>query len=192
MNNAEQRRAKIRNAFLNAAFQLIMEQGYDAVTVTDIARLADYGRSTFYLHFKDKEALVWAMLEQYMSAIDERIIDSVTGLDSPLREWRAWQIIFMETDRQRQFWLMLDGELSRRLRQIQRDYLNQVFEQQLRAGQYSLMIDDVPFEIQTRFVDGAMLEILDYWLTHPEIGDAEQMAAYFFTLVFRQSPPGTA
>ena len=40
----------------------LLEQGYDAVTVADIATRADYGRSTFYLYFQDKEAVVFIFL----------------------------------------------------------------------------------------------------------------------------------
>ncbi|MEC4819453.1 MAG: hypothetical protein SAK29_40215, partial [Scytonema sp. PMC 1069.18] len=53
--------------------------------------------------------------------------------------------------------------------------------------EYSLGLD-IPPEIISRFICGAQLEILEYWLLHPEAGDAEQMAAYFFQLVFRQHP----
>jgi AcrR family transcriptional regulator len=43
-------RAAIQHALLN----LMLEKGYDAVTVTDIIDRADVGRSTFYSHFTDK------------------------------------------------------------------------------------------------------------------------------------------
>lgn len=187
MNRAEQRKDQIRLAFLNAGIELIMQKGYDAVSVADIARLADYGRSTFYLYFKDKEDLVWEMLRFQMQMLDERVIDNVQHLPTPLREWRAWQVIFYAIDLQRQFFIQMDGELSRRLRQLQKDYLNDVFTEQLRNGDYSLGLN-VPPEIAARFIVGAQVEILEYWLTHPEAGDPEQIAAYFFELVFRIHP----
>ena len=187
MKRHEQRKDQIRLAFLNAGIKLIMTQGYDAVSVAEIARLADYGRSTFYLYFKDKEALVWEMLAYQMQTLDERVKDSVQHLPTPLREWRAWQVIFYAIDQQRQFFVQMDGEFSRRLRQMQKDYLNEVFAEQLRKGEYSLGLD-VPPEVAARFIVGAQIEILEYWLTHPQAGDPEQMAAYFFQLVFRQHP----
>jgi len=179
---------RVRLAFLNAAIQLIIEKGYDAVNVTAIAERADYGRSTFYLYFRDKEELVWSLLESYMRVTDQRIQEAIVGLESPEREWRAWQIIFAEAEVQRPFFLSLDGELSRRLRQVQKDYLVAVFTEQLRAGVFSLLVD-VPPEITARFITGAILDVLEFWMQTPEIGDAPQMAAYFFQLVFRQPPP---
>jgi hypothetical protein len=44
----------------------------------------------------------------------------------------------------------------------------------------------VPPEIGARFVVGALLEILEYWLWHPEAGDAVTMTEYFFRLIFRR------
>jgi len=37
---------------------LILEKGYDTLTIEDITRQADLGRTTFYLHYKDKEELL--------------------------------------------------------------------------------------------------------------------------------------
>lgn len=177
-----------RLAFLQAGLALILEHGYDAVTVADIARVADYGRSTFYLHFKDKEDLFWEMLQHHGRVLDEQILDAVSHLKSPLREWRAWLMIFTDINKQRDVFIKMDGEMSRRLRQMQKDQLNATFERQLRNGDYSIMTD-VPPEITARFIVGGQVEILEYWLTHPEIGDAETMARYFYQLVFRQDPP---
>lgn len=41
-----------------ALVSLILERGWDAVTVRDITERADVGRSTFYVHYADKEALL--------------------------------------------------------------------------------------------------------------------------------------
>ncbi len=43
---------------------LILEKGYDAVTVTDIIERADVGRSTFYAHFSDKQDVLLSNLDQ--------------------------------------------------------------------------------------------------------------------------------
>jgi AcrR family transcriptional regulator len=44
---------------LNDAFlDLIIEKGYDAITVQDLIDRANVGRTTFYSHFQDKEQLL--------------------------------------------------------------------------------------------------------------------------------------
>lgn len=188
MNRFDNLKQRTYHDLLNAGLELIAEKGYDPVTVADIARQADYGRSTFYLHFRDKEDLVWALLKSNMAAVDAQIESVIHDLESPEREWQAWRIIFVEIDRARLFFSSLNGDLSRRLRQWHREYLVASFEQQLRDGYYSLLMD-VPPDIGSRFVVATLLELAEYWLQHPEIGDSETMAKYMYQLIFRRDLP---
>ena len=43
---------------MKAFVQLMLSEGYDAVTVERVCEQADIGRSTFYLHFHSKEAIL--------------------------------------------------------------------------------------------------------------------------------------
>jgi AcrR family transcriptional regulator len=174
-------------AFLNAGLELIMERGYDAVSVSDIAELADYGRSTFYLHFRDKEDLAWALLRMQMEALDAYIKERAQHLPTPQRELFAWKTIFETVELQREFFLKMDGQTSLRLRLVQKDHLLKLFEQSLRDGFYS-MHPDVPVELSARFVVGALIDLLEYWLIHPEQGTPEEMARHMFRLIYRQDP----
>jgi AcrR family transcriptional regulator len=175
------------SAFLNAALELIMERGYDAVSVSDIARLADYGRSTFYLHFRDKEDLGYTLLRMQTEALDRYIKERAQHLPTPQRELFAWKTIFETVEMQREFFLKMDGESSLRLRQMQKDYLLHTFERSLREGFYT-MHPDVPVELSARFVVGALIDLLQYWLLHPESGPPEEMARHMFRLIYRQDP----
>ncbi len=187
----ERARQRTKAALVEAAIALIVERGYDAVRVSDITEAANYGRSTFYLYFRDKEDLFWKILKAQMDQLDARILAAVEGMASPERERVAWRMIFEAILRARPFFLQMDGELSRRLRQLQKDYLIATYERQLREGLYSLMLD-VPPELAARFICGAILEILEYWIHHPETGDAQAMADQMYRLVFRREPPQPA
>ncbi len=186
MSTKSQRRTYL--ALFNATYELILEKGYDAVTIAEIVRRADYGRSTFYLHFKDKADVVWKMLESHAQILDEQLIDMVGNLESPLREWRAWQLIFTSIDQQRLFFQQLDSDFSGRLRQRQKALVIENYQKHLHSGFYSLDTK-VPIAISARFITGGLVEILDYWLDQPEAGNPDEMADMFFELVFRQSPP---
>ena len=58
----DRRVGKTRRALKDGLTDLILEKGYEAVTVQDIIDRADIGRSTFYAHFTDKEDLLMAIL----------------------------------------------------------------------------------------------------------------------------------
>jgi AcrR family transcriptional regulator len=58
------RRSQRTRAALKAAFiELVLSRGYEPIAVTDIIRRARIGRSTFYLHYASKEALLSEGLE---------------------------------------------------------------------------------------------------------------------------------
>jgi hypothetical protein len=61
-----QRRCRPSGIWLaqGALLALILEQGYEAVTIQDIIDRADVGRSTFYAHFLDKQQLLLSGFEQ--------------------------------------------------------------------------------------------------------------------------------
>ena len=54
----DRRVRRTRKALRDALVELILEKGYAAVTVGDIADRADVGRTTFYAHFTDKDDLL--------------------------------------------------------------------------------------------------------------------------------------
>lgn len=58
----DRRIAKSRTAIQNAFLTLLSARGFDAVTVKEIAELADVSRKTFYLHYVDKHDLLNAII----------------------------------------------------------------------------------------------------------------------------------
>jgi len=54
----DRRTQKTKKFLAEALKQLILEKGYDAVTVQDIIDRADVGRSTFYAHYEGKDQLL--------------------------------------------------------------------------------------------------------------------------------------
>ncbi|HEY1615002.1 MAG TPA: TetR/AcrR family transcriptional regulator [Rhizomicrobium sp.] len=54
----DRRIARTRQALMSAFVGEILARGYEAVSVEDIARRADVGRSTFYMHYKSKDDLL--------------------------------------------------------------------------------------------------------------------------------------
>jgi len=59
----DRRSARTRHALRGALIQLIAERGWDDVAVQDVCERADVGRSTFYSHFPNKDALLLGSLD---------------------------------------------------------------------------------------------------------------------------------
>jgi|RhiMetdeSRZDD1v2_1073273.scaffolds.fasta_scaffold886146_2 AcrR family transcriptional regulator len=57
-NHSDRRSERTRQALTSALIELMLEEGYQAVTVRQVATRARVGRATFYLHFSDKRELL--------------------------------------------------------------------------------------------------------------------------------------
>jgi AcrR family transcriptional regulator len=66
-------RDQVRQRLFTAMKQLIVQRGYDAITLADVAADAGVGRTAVYNHFPDKESvlLAWAMdeTERYLVSL---------------------------------------------------------------------------------------------------------------------------
>jgi AcrR family transcriptional regulator len=63
----DRRVQRTRKLLRESLMDLILEEGYDAISIQDITDKANLGRATFYLHFKDKDELLLDVMGQLMS-----------------------------------------------------------------------------------------------------------------------------
>ena len=70
----ERPRGELRvSSVLDAAAAVISEVGYDAATMTEIARRAESSIGTIYQYFRDKAAIGSALRERYGEALSEEL-----------------------------------------------------------------------------------------------------------------------
>jgi AcrR family transcriptional regulator len=79
----ERRQQRTRAALVAAGRQLIAEKGPDALTIADVASMADVGFGTFYGYFDSKDALLDAVIDQVLEEIGQRNDALTAGLDDP-------------------------------------------------------------------------------------------------------------
>lgn len=64
MTSRTEQKQNTREKLLAAAAQCFAEKGYSGCSIADIARQAEIAQGTMYVHFKSKEALFIAMIEE--------------------------------------------------------------------------------------------------------------------------------
>jgi len=69
----DRRVQRTRKLLRESIMALILEEGYDAISIQDITDKANLGRATFYLHFKDKDELLLDVMDQFMSEFFENV-----------------------------------------------------------------------------------------------------------------------
>jgi AcrR family transcriptional regulator len=65
----ERKQRQARQRIIEAARELFLERGFDAVSVGDIAERAEVGRTTFFRHFGDKQEVVFANEQELLETI---------------------------------------------------------------------------------------------------------------------------
>jgi len=181
----DRRISKTRRALKEALTDLILEKGYEEVTVQDVIDRADVGRSTFYAHFIDKDDLLMAILADL----------DVPGPDTS--SWKAndpafgWTLeLFRHFGSGRRLFNAVassqSGALARRETTRRLETLARAELSRLKAAR---RLDGFRLEMLVRFLVGTFIGFMDWWLrAENEHLPAEQVDHAFRSLVL----PGVA
>ena len=78
----DRRIQKTKKHLSDAFIALILEKGYEAVTIQDIIDKANVGRSTFYAHFESKEQLLFSGHQHLSNSLLDTMNDKTkSGID---------------------------------------------------------------------------------------------------------------
>jgi AcrR family transcriptional regulator len=72
MRITDRRIQKTRSLLHEALASLIHEKAYDSIAVKEILDRANVGRSTFYMHFRDKDELLVSGIHDMLSAVQSK------------------------------------------------------------------------------------------------------------------------
>jgi AcrR family transcriptional regulator len=186
----ERHKQQTRLALMRAAYDLILLHGYDAVTVGAIADHANYGRATFYLHFADKEDLVWAIMQRHYDFEANKVLEQSRSAPSPLREYLGWVAMFQDVVNDLEFYRKLQGRSEARLWERTRQYLLQQTEHNLTVGNYAANAP-LPIPFMAHFFVGATLEVMRWWRDNNYPQSAPEMAGMLFMMIYQQPPPAS-
>ncbi|HUI59122.1 MAG TPA: helix-turn-helix domain-containing protein [Steroidobacteraceae bacterium] len=105
----DRRTQRTRQALMSAFLELVFTRGYEALSAREIARRANVGRSTFYLHYAGKDALLEESLHTPSRALAACVggkltPEQLTRLLDHFREQRALNRIFF-ADPIRSLWV---------------------------------------------------------------------------------------
>lgn len=82
-------RQQLRTLIMDAARQLFVSRGVDAVTMREIAKRIGYSATSIYLHFADKEALIRAVCDTDFLALAEALKSNLT-INDPVERLLAF------------------------------------------------------------------------------------------------------
>ena len=82
--------ARLREDILDAASRLFFEQGgAEGVTMRGVAAAAGVSPPAVYLHFADKDELIFAVCQGLFTQLDEAMESAAAGIDDPIEAMKA-------------------------------------------------------------------------------------------------------
>ena len=156
----DRRVARSRRALKEALTDLILEHGYEAVTVQDVIDRADVGRSTFYAHFLDKDDLLMAILADLEIPAPDH---TTWSPDDPAFGWTLE--LFRHFGSGRRLFKAVAGSQSGPLaRQETIRRLEDLARAELSRLEARRKLDAFRLEMVVRFLVGTFIGFMDWWM----------------------------
>jgi AcrR family transcriptional regulator len=176
MVEQDRRVRRTRRILHEALIALILEKGYERITVQDVLDRADVGRSTFYAHFRDKEAL---LLTSFDGVRDElrQDFEAATPDQSPADPSRPAALLFAHAHRNRRVYRAICGRqggpvVHRHLHRLVGDLLGEHLRPRLAGA-------DLPVDVVAEFYTSAALGLLVWWVDHDFRPGPDRLSAIY-------------
>ena len=185
----DRRVRRTRHALEDALISLILEKGYDAVTIEEITDRANLGRTTFYLHFRDKEELLMnaidTMIEDFLAQNEaqpfpkRRLVQNVKYSPEGFTQYgHLIKQIFIHAQKNADLYkVMLRGEGSKKA--IQRLTEISKLEFLRRMRNFPNLQSKVPLDVLAVHFTGSILQLVTWWLEEDRPYSIDEMVDYF-------------
>lgn len=181
----DRRVQRTRQLLQGALISLILEKGYDAVTVQDILDRANMGRSTFYAHYQDKQNLLLSGFQELLETFQDEYQLSGSASSDPAAMAKNLSLFFFRHARSHQglFKAMIGEQGGKIIQDYLLKYVTQFIGKHL-AEQLSDQQKQVPVELLAHFIASSYLSLISWWLDHNMPYSAEAMDRMFQQLVY--------
>ncbi|HEX2996541.1 MAG TPA: TetR/AcrR family transcriptional regulator [Anaerolineales bacterium] len=168
-----------------ALVSLILEKGYDAITIQDLLDRANMGRSTFYAHYRDKEDLLLSGFQVLFDEFQKEFIQTAPESADPVQAGKDLSLFFFRHagGHRNLYKAMIGKQGGKVILEHAQKYLTQLIGDHL-AAQLSDHQQDLPIEVLAHFMASSYLSLITWWLDHNQPYTPEEMDTLFQRLVF--------
>lgn len=176
----DRRIERTRQTLRQALLDLIVERGYDALTVQDVLDRANVGRSTFYAHFRDMDDLLLSGFDQLQRQFAEHLGEQEANAEGP---WTVTLLLFRHAHDQHALYKALAAGPSGQIFVAQ---VHKLLAAQMRvhlkaaARRHKL---SVPYDVVAQYTVSSLVAMLTWWLDQDRPYSPERMSAMYRQLV---------
>lgn len=179
--NPDQRVERTRERLGNAFVTLIHEKPIEDVTVQNVLDRAAVGRSTFYLHFRDKNDLLLSQLEKFLQIMSTQLLvyKEESNRVVPVAEF------FTHIGTQRKLYQILAdaGRLNDFL-DLARRYFARGIKQRLKDSKHTSKLSRPELDARASALAGGLLSLLRWWLENDAKESPQAMDDLFHGMVW--------
>jgi AcrR family transcriptional regulator len=167
----DRRAARTKLQLREALVSLVMERGWNAVTVKDICGRANVGRSTLYLHFADKEDLLLSGFKNLETSLE------AVRRGAPGRFAFAGQLFLHAQENLRLFRALVRTSTGRHVIAHLREVSTRLV-----AAELETVPSRTRSALQAQYIAGGLVELMVAWLEGPARPSAQELTETFLRL----------
>jgi AcrR family transcriptional regulator len=177
----DRRTRRTRQLLRDALLSLLKEKRYVDISVQDIIERADIARSTFYVHYMDKDDLLvgkWGVFASNLGHQATQMIHEQKTSESifPTRVW------FQHIRAQNELLKIIakDSAIDLAMKTLHGILRNDV---QAKVGKHLSADDSVPASLVVEYMANALMTLIKWWIKHKMPYSPERMDEIFQQLV---------
>jgi AcrR family transcriptional regulator len=175
---------RTRHRLRDAIVSLIHEKSYPAIAVKEILERADVGRSAFYAHFSNKDALLASGIEQMLHATTPRAVPKALEPFGQVLSFSFPVFDYIGGCRH-----AADAKMGRKGRTILHQHLRDVLRKQIRDDvRQALEADNgltssIPADLAVEYIVTTFILVLNWWVESRSPLSAGEIDDVFLALV---------
>ncbi len=177
----DERSRRTRDRLGHALITLILEKPIEEITVQEVLDRASVGRSTFYLHFRDKNDLLLSQLEHFLEIMSTALI---------VRKEKSHRVVpvaelFEHIGGQNKIYRALsDANRLHDFFDLAQGYFARGIEQRLRESKRLPNLPQKELDAHVVALAGSLLSLLRWWIDRGEKESPRAMDEIFHRMVW--------
>lgn len=185
LERLDRRKQRTRRLLHEALLALIVERGYDDLSIQDITDRADLRRATFYLHYKDKDELLVSVLRGTFDALAQQLeAESASDALAGKTYLKTYRLMYAHVAENALLYrTILSGQVGAMVSRSIRGYLAGQVRRALSSQEANPF--GLPDEVIAHYIAGVELSLITWWLENGQPFSIESMAEMTQRLVLK-------
>lgn len=175
----DRRILRTRDTLGDALMALMHEKNFDEITVQDVLDRAGVGRSTFYVHYRDKDDLFLSDVEDFL----EKFSKALTRNGASAKRLAPVQELFAHIRDVREFYAaMVRAGKIHDVQALGREFFARSIEERLQST--GVEMDRMRRSAYAYALSGTLFALLDWWMDKGMKADPKEMDELFHRMAW--------